>query len=323
MNSRENPELKSSCFSYENFLNYLKEKKEWEILKTILKILAKDKNEKEFFFNELLPSLEEARKIWQRWWNFKGNYPKALHFLTSKWWPRFHNTFGELIIDPESHLKPLLDKYHSFISQQKKEQEKQAQQQLLETLQENLNQDYSSLYSLEQEELKQLKKYSSDLTKPTKMILNHLWAEALFNVIFSYSQIRNNLRSQQEKEDLYENGDDIQELYWDPREPRSALQAFEQNFFSQFKNLIDPKKKLADQEVQTILNELTSYLEQYFEIQFLEEEKKKQEKKAQWEEQQAQKREAEYLETHRSPRDEEGNILPIPTAYHSWFSPEE
>ena len=51
-------------------------------------------------------------------------------------------------------------------------------------------------------------------------------------------------------------------------------------------------------------------------MQVLEEEKNK-------EKQQAQKREVEYLETHRTETDEEGNILPVPTGYHSWYSHEE
>ena len=91
---------------------------------------------------------------------------------------------------------------------------------------------------------------------------------------------------------------------------------FEENFFSQFKNLIDPREKLNNQAVKTILEELDSYLNEYFEMQVLEEEKNK-------EKQQAQKREVEYLETHRTETDEEGNILPVPTGYHSWYSHEE
>lgn len=49
-------------------------------------------------------------------------------------------------------------------------------------------------------------------------------------------------------------------------------------------------------------------------MQVLEEEKNKEKNK---EKQQAQKREVEYLETHRTEIDEEGNILPVPTGYHS------
>ena len=63
MNSREYPEYKTSTFSYEKFSTYLK--KEKQTLEKILKILAKNQNEKEFFLNEFLPSLEEARKIWK------------------------------------------------------------------------------------------------------------------------------------------------------------------------------------------------------------------------------------------------------------------
>lgn len=324
MNSREYPEHKTSTFSYEKFSTYLE--KEKQTLEKILKILAKNQNEKEFFLNEFLPSLEEARKIWKSSWNFRTGYHDALKFLTTKWEKSLRNTFGEPILDPESHLKPLLNKYSSFISQQRKEQEKQTQQKLIENLQGKLNQKCSSLYALGQEDLKRLKKHSSHLTKPTKVILHKLWPEALFNLIFSHSQIRDKLFAEQEQEnsyeqgnstrELYEKGDDIRELYWDPRNLQNPLQLFEENFFSQFKNLIDPREKLNNQAVKTILEELDSYLNEYFEMQVLEEEKNK-------EKQQAQKREVEYLETHRTETDEEGNILPVPTGYHSWYSHEE
>ena len=324
MNSREYPEHKTSTFSYEKFSTYLE--KEKQTLEKILKILTKNQNEKEFFLNEFLPSLEEARKIWKSSWNFRTGYHDALKFLTTKWEKSLRNTFGEPILDPESHLKPLLNKYSSFVSQQRKEQEKQTQQKLIENLQGKLNQKCSSLYALGQEDLKRLKKHSSHLTKPTKVILHKLWPEALFNLIFSHSQIRDKLFAEQEQEnsyeqgnstrELYEKGDDIRELYWDPRNLQNPLQLFEENFFSQFKNLIDPREKLNNQAVKTILEELDSYLNEYFEIQVLEEERNKQK-------QQAQKREVEYLETHRTEIDEEGNILPVPTGYHSWYSHEE
>ena len=324
MNSREYPEHKTSTFSYEKFSTYLE--KEKQTLEKILKILAKNQNEKEFFLNEFLPSLEEARKIWKSSWNFRTGYHDALKFLTTKWEKSLRNTFGESIIDPESHLKPLLNKYSSFVSQQRKEQEKQTQQKLIENLQGKLNQKCSSLYALGQEDLKRLKKHSSHLTKPTKVILHKLWPEAIFNSIFSHSQIRDKLFAEQEQEnsyeqgnstrELYEKGDDIRELYWDPRTLQNPLQSFEENFFSQFKNLIDPREKLNNQAVKTILEELDSYLKECFKVQFLEEERNKQK-------QQAQKREIEYLETHRSETDEEGNILPVPTGYHSWYSHEE
>ena len=324
MNSREYPEHKTSTFSYEKFSTYLE--KEKQTLEKILKILAKNQNEKEFFLNEFLPSLEEARKIWKSSWNFRTGYHDALKFLTTKWEKSLRNTFGESIIDPESHLKPLLNKYSSFVSQQRKEQEKQTQQKLIENLQGKLNQKCSSLYALGQEDLKRLKKHSSQLTKPTKVILHKLWPEALFNLIFSHWQIRDKLFAEQEQEnsyeqgnstrELYEKGDNIRELYWDPRNLQNPLQSFEENFFSQFKNLIDPREKLNNQEIKTILEELDSYLNEYFEMQVLEEEKNK-------EKQQAQKREVEYLETHRTETDEEGNILPVPTGYHSWYSHEE
>jgi len=324
MNSREYPEYKISNFSYEKFSTYLE--KEKQTLEKILKILAKNQNEKEFFLNEFLPSLEEARKIWKSSWNFRTGYHDALKFLTTKWEKSLRNTFGEPILDPESHLKPLLNKYSSFISQQRKEQEKQTQQKLIENLQGKLNQKCSSLYALGQEDLKRLKKHSSHLTKPTKVILHKLWPEAIFNLIFSHSQIRDKLFAEQEQEnsyeqgnstrELYEKGDNIRELYWDPRNLQNPLQSFEENFFSQFKNLIDPREKLNNQEIKTILEELDSYLNEYFEMQVLEEEKNK-------EKQQAQKREVEYLETHRTETDEEGNILPVPTGYHSWYSHEE
>ena len=324
MNSREYPEHKTSTFSYEKFFTYLE--KEKQTLEKILEILTKNQNEKEFFLNEFLPSLEEARKIWKSSWNFRTGYHDALKFLTTKWEKSLRNTFGEPILDPESHLKPLLNKYSSFISQQRKEQEKQTQQKLIENLQGKLNQKCSSLYALGQEDLKRLKKHSSHLTKPTKVILHKLWPEALFNLIFSHSQIRDKLFAEQEQEnsyeqgnstrELYEKGDDIRELYWDPRNLQNPLQSFEENFFSQFKNLIDPREKLNNQAVKTILEELDSYLNEYFEMQVLEEERNKQK-------QQAQKREVEYLETHRTEIDEEGNILPVPTGYHSWYSHEE
>ena len=109
MNSREYPEHKTSTFSYEKFSTYLE--KEKQTLEKILKILAKNQNEKEFFLNEFLPSLEEARKIWKSSWNFRTGYHDALKFLTTKWEKSLRNTFGEPIIDPESHLKPLFLKY--------------------------------------------------------------------------------------------------------------------------------------------------------------------------------------------------------------------
>lgn len=324
MNSREHPEHKTSNFSYEKFSTYLE--KEKQILEKILKILAKHQNEKEFFLNKFLPSLEEARKIWKSSWNFRTAYHDALKFLTTKREKSLRNTFGESIIDPESHLKPLLNKYSSFISQQRKEQEKQTQQKLIENLQGKLNQKCSSLYALGQEDLKQLKKHSSHLTKPTKVILHKLWPEALFNLIFSHSQIRDKLFAEQEQEnsyeqgnstrELYEKGDNIRELYWDPRNLQDPLQSFEENFFSQFKNLIDPREKLNNQEVKTILEELDSYLNEYFEMQVLEEEKNRQK-------QQAQEAENTYLKTYRAPIDEDANIFPIPTGYHSWYSHEE
>lgn len=324
MNSREYPEHKTSTFSYEKFSTYLEKGK--QTLEKILEILSKNQNEKEFFLNEFLPSLEEARKIWKSSWNFRTGYHDALKFLTTKREKSLHNTFGESTIDPESHLKPLLNKYSSFVSQQRKEHEKQTQQKLIENLQGKLNQKCSSLYALGQEDLKRLKKHSSHLTKPTKVILHKLWPEALFNLIFSHSQIRDKLFTEQEQEnsyeqgnstrELYEKGDNIRELYWDPRNLQNPLQSFEENFFSQFKNLIDPREKLNNQAVKTILEELDSYLNEYFEMQVLEEEKNRQK-------QQAQKREIEYLETHRTETDEEGNILPVPTGYHSWYSHEE
>ena len=324
MNSREYPEHKTSTFSYEKFSTYLE--KEKQTLEKILKILAKNQNEKEFFLNEFLPSLEEARKIWKNSWNFRTGYHDALKFLTTKWEKSLRNTFGESIIDPESHLKPLLNKYSSFTSQQRKEQEKQTQQKLIENLRGKLNQKCSSLYALGQEDLKQLKKHSSHLTKPTKVILHKLWPEALFNLIFSHSQIRDKLFTEQEQEnsyeqenstrELYEKGDDIRELYWDPRNLQNPLQSFEGNFFSQFKNLIDPREKLNNQEVKTILEELDNYLNEYFEMQVLEEEKNRQK-------QQVQEIENTYLKTYRAPIDEDTNILPVPTGYHSWYSDEE
>lgn len=305
MNSREYPEHKTSTFSYEKFSTYLE--KEKQTLEKILKILAKNQNEKEFFLNEFLPSLEEARKIWKSSWNFRTGYHDALKFLTTKREKSLRNTFGEPILDPESHLKPLLNKYSSFVSQQRKEQEKQTQQKLIENLQGKLNQKCSSLYALGQEDLKWLKKHSSHLTKPTKVILHKLWPEAIFNSIFSHSQIRDKLFAEQEQEnsyeqgnstrELYEKGDDIRELYWDPRNLQNPLQSFEENFFSQFKNLIDPREKLNNQEVKTILEELDSYLNEYFEMQVLEEEKNRKKQQAQ--------------------------VLPVPTGYHSWYSHEE
>lgn len=289
MNSREYPEHKTSTFSYEKFSTYLE--KEKQTLEKILEILAKNQNEKGFFLNEFLPSLEEARKIWKSSWNFRTGYHDALKFLTTKWEKFLRNTFGEPIIDPESHLKPLLNKYSSFVSQQRKEHEKQTQQKLIENLQGKLNQKCSSLYALGQEDLKRLKKHSSHLTKPTKVILHKLWPEALFNLIFSHSQIRDKLFAEQEQEnsyeqgnstrELYEKGDDIRELYWDPRNLQNPLQSFEENFFSQFKNLIDPREKLNNQAVKTILEELDSYLNEYFEMQVLEEEKNRQKQQAQ------------------------------------------
>lgn len=324
MNSREYPEHKTSTFSYEKFSTYLE--KEKQTLEKILKILAKNQNEKEFFLNEFLPSLEEARKIWKNSWNFRTGYHDALKFLTTKWEKSLRNTFGESIIDPESHLKLLLNKYSSFISQQRKEQEKQTQQKLIENLRGKLNQKCSSLYALGQEDLKRLKKHSSHLTKPTKVILHKLWPEALFNLIFSHSQIRDKLFTEQEQEnsyeqenstrELYEKGDDIRELYWDPRNLQNPLQSFEGNFFSQFKNLIDPREKLNNQEVKTILEELDNYLNEYFEMQVLEEEKNRQK-------QQVQEIENTYLKTYRAPIGEDTNILPVPTGYHSWYSDEE
>lgn len=324
MNSREYPEHKTSTFSYEKFSTYLE--KEKQTLEKILKILTKNQNEKEFFLNEFLPSLEEARKIWKSSWNFRTGYHDALKFLTTKWEKSLRNTFGESIIDPESHLKPLLNKYSSFISQQRKEQEKQTQQKLIKNLRGKLNQKCSSLYALGQEDLKRLKKHSSHLTKPTKVILHKLWPEALFNLIFSHSQIRDKLFTEQEQEnsyeqenstrELYEKGDDIRELYWDPRNLQNPLQSFEWNFFSQFKNLIDPREKLNNQEVKTILEELDNYLNEYFEMQVLEEEKNRQK-------QQVQEIENTYLKTYRAPIDEDTNILPVPTGYHSWYSDEE
>ena len=324
MNSREYPEHKTSTFSYEKFSTYLE--KEKQTLEKILKILAKNQNEKEFFLNEFLPSLEEARKIWKNSWNFRTGYHDALKFLTTKWEKSLRNTFGESIIDPESHLKPLLNKYSFFISQQRKEQEKQTQKKLIENLRGKLNQKCSSLYALGQEDLKRLKKHSSHLTKPTKVILHKLWPEALFNLIFSHSQIRDKLFTEQEQEnsyeqenstrELYEKGDDIRELYWDPRNLQNPLQSFEENFFSQFKNLIDPREKLNNQEVKTILEELDNYLNEYFEMQVLEEEKNRQK-------QQVQEIENTYLKTYRAPIDEDTNILPVPTGYHSWYSDEE
>ena len=324
MNSREYPEHKTSTFSYEIFSTYLE--KEKQTLEKILKILAKNQNEKEFFLNEFLPSLEEARKIWKNSWNFRTGYHDALKFLTTKREKSLRNTFGEPIIDPESHLKPLLNKYSSFISQQRKEQEKQTQQKLIENLRGKLNQKCSSLYALGQEDLKRLKKHSSHLTKPTKVILHKLWPEALFNLIFSHSQIRDKLFTEQEQEnsyeqenstrELYEKGDDIRELYWDPRNLQNPLQSFEGNFFSQFKNLIDPRERLNNQEVKTILEELDNYLNEYFEMQVLEEEKNRQK-------QQVQEIENTYLKTYRAPIDEDTNILPVPTGYHSWYSDEE
>ena len=288
MNSREYPEHKTLTFSYEKFSTYLEKGK--QTLEKILKILAKNQNEKEFFLNEFLPSLEEARKIWKSSWNFRTGYHDALKFLTTKREKSLRNTFGEPILDPESHLKPLLNKYSSFVSQQRKEQEKQTQQKLIENLQGKLNQKCSSLYALGQEDLKQLKKHSSYLTKPTKVILHKLWPEALFNLIFSHSQIRDKLFAEQEQEnsyeqgnstrELYEKGDDIRELYWDPRNLQNPLQLFEENFFSQFKNLIDPREKLNNQEIKTILEELDSYLNEYFEMQVLEEEKNKEKQQA-------------------------------------------
>ena len=113
MNSREYPEHKTSTFSYEKFSTYLE--KEKQTLEKILKILAKNQNEKEFFLNEFLPSLEEARKIWKSSWNFRTGYHDALKFLTTKREKSLRNTFGEPILDPESHLKPPLNKYSSFI----------------------------------------------------------------------------------------------------------------------------------------------------------------------------------------------------------------
>ena len=324
MNSREYPEHKTSNFSYEKSFTYLE--KEKQTLEKILKILAKNQNEKEFFLNEFLPSLEEARKIWKSSWNFRTGYHDALKFLTTKREKSLRNTFGEPIIDPESHLKPLLNKYSSFISQQRKEQEKQTQQKLIENLQGKLNQKCSSLYALGQEDLKRLKKHSSHLTKPTKVILHKLWPETLFNLIFSHWQIRDKLFAEQEQEnsyeqenstrELYEKGDDIRELYWDPRNLQNPLQSFEESFFSQFKNLIDPREKLNNQAVKTILEELDSYLNEYFEMQVLEEEKNRQK-------QQAQEAENTYLKTYRAPIDEDTNILPVPTGYHSRYSDEE
>ena len=105
-------------------------------------------------------------------------------------------------------------------------------------------------------------------------------------------------------------------MYWDPRNLQNPLQSFEENFFSQFKNLIDPREKLNNQEVKTILEELDNYLNEYFEMQVLEEEKNRQK-------QQVQEIENTYLKTYRAPIDEDMNILPVPTGYHSWYSDEE
>ena len=51
-------------------------------------------------------------------------------------------------------------------------------------------------------------------------------------------------------------------------------------------------------------------------MQVLEEEKNRQK-------QQVQEIENTYLKTYRAPIDEDMNILPVPTGYHSWYSDEE
>ncbi|PZM87090.1 MAG: hypothetical protein DLD55_03210 [candidate division SR1 bacterium] len=263
MHSREQLEHESKAFPYEVFLEYLESKKERKTLDTVLEILAKGSSEKDFFVQYLLPSLEDARIIWKSQGDFRENYQKALNFLISKWQDSFRNSLGEFKIDPTFHLKPLLNKYSAFIEQQKKEQEKKHQQELLETLQGELNQEHSPLFSLQQKELDELENNIAHLSQNTKKILNELGTQALFNLIFSYGQIKNTISREQLPTELYEKDDDIRELYGNSRNVQSPLQTFENNFFSQFKNLIDPKNKLNEEEIKNILEELTSTVNKF------------------------------------------------------------
>lgn len=263
MDSKEQLENEGRPFPYEVFLKYLESKKEKNTLDTVLEILAKGSSEKDFFVQYLLPSLEKARIIWKSQGDFRKNYRSALNFFISKWQDSFRNSLGEFTIDPEAYLKSLLNKYSAFIDQERKEQEKKHQQELLETLQGEVNQEHSPLFSLQKKELDELKTNSSHLSQNAKKILRELWSDSIFNLIFSYWQIKNTISHEQSPIELYEKNDDIEKLYWNPRNFRSPLQTFENNFFSQFKNLIDPKNKLNEEEIKNILEELTSTVNKF------------------------------------------------------------
>lgn len=174
MDSKEQLENEGKPFPYEVFLKYLESKKEKNTLDTVLEILAKGSSEKDFFVQYLLPSLEKARIIWKSQGDFRKNYRSALNFFISKWQDYFRNSLGEFTIDPTSHLKPLLNKYSTFIDQERKEQEKKHQQELLETLQGELNQEHSPLFSLQQKELDELENNIAHLSQNAKKILREL-----------------------------------------------------------------------------------------------------------------------------------------------------
>lgn len=174
MHSREQLEREDKAFPYETFLKYLEIKKEKNTLDTVLEILAKGSNKKDFFVQYLLPSLEDARIIWKSQGDFRRTYKSALNFLISKWQNSFRNSLGEFTIDPEAYLKSLLNKYSAFIEQQKKEQEKKHQQELLETLQGELNQEHSPLFSLQKKELDELENNIAHLSQNAKKILREL-----------------------------------------------------------------------------------------------------------------------------------------------------
>lgn len=174
MDSKEQLENEGKPLPYEVFLKYLESKKEKNTLDTVLEILAKGSNKKDFFLKDLLSSLEKARIIWKSQGDFRRTYKSALNFLISKWQDSFRNSLGEFKIDPTSHLKPLLNKYSAFIEQQKKEQEKKHEQELLETLQGELNQEHSPLFSLQKKELDELENNIAHLSQNAKKILREL-----------------------------------------------------------------------------------------------------------------------------------------------------
>lgn len=217
--------------------------------------------------SSILSDLNYARGRWKKPTQkekYADSYRTALNYLVGKYADYFGKPWDKDYRDSGPLLKDLLDCYDTFINQQNRKNKAKQQQELLEVLQQTRNffSFSGELAVLTKDDLDVLKRVLPSLKDFWKGITKQLLS-SLLPIIYQYSQIKAQLRIEDQKRPLHEKDDDKHELYGAREDYQSPLASFEEKFFSQFKNLIDPKNKLNEEEIKNILEELTSIVNKF------------------------------------------------------------